>query len=100
MRTASMPLNEELRLHDLHSLEILDTPPEKEFDDLVALVAQIFACPIAGIGFLDKERIWFKSAIGLDITEFPRNMSFCAHTLLTNEVVVVSNALHDKRFQD
>lgn len=63
MRIASIPFNEELRLQDLYSYNILDTEEEKEFDDLLEVAAHIYGCPIAAITFIDGERQWMKARL-------------------------------------
>ena len=88
--------NHELdRLDVLRSLRILDTPPEQIFDDLTRLTAYICGTPMAFIGFMDADRLWFKSRIGWDVPEVPREMSFCAHTVLQSDVLVVSDTVSD-----
>ncbi|MEO8404277.1 MAG: GAF domain-containing protein, partial [Chitinophagaceae bacterium] len=95
-----LPDNEELRLLDLYSYEILDTAPEQEFDDLVQLASQICQCPASMITFVDADRQWFKAKIGLKETETPRSVAFCAHTILQDEPMIIENALEDERFFD
>jgi PAS domain S-box-containing protein len=90
-----LPENEVARLENLRSYGILDTPPEQAFDDLTRLAAYICGTPIALIGFMDLDRQWFKSRIGWDVPEVPRDMSFCAHTILQPDVLVVSDTLED-----
>lgn len=100
MPIASLPLNEDLRLQDLYSYGILDSGKDREFDDLLEVAADICGCPIAAISFLDSERQWFKSKIGLadDLHETARSLSFCAHTILENEVLIIKDARNDDRF--
>ena len=93
-----LPENEVARLENLRSYAILDTPPEQAFDDLTSLAAYICGTPIALIGFIDLHRQWFKSRIGWDVPEVPRDMSFCTHTILQPGVLVVSDTLKNKRF--
>ena len=83
------------RLDALRSHKILDTPPERAFDDLTCLTSYICGTPIAFIGFMDADRLWFKSRIGWDVHEVPREMSFCAHTILQSEALVVGDTLED-----
>jgi two-component system, cell cycle sensor histidine kinase and response regulator CckA len=90
-----LPEDETSRLEVLKSLRILDTPPERIFDDLARLTSYICGTPIAFIGFMDANRLWFKSRIGWDVAEVPRDMSFCAHTILQSDVLVVSDTLAD-----
>ena len=97
---SGLPSNEELRQQELESLELLDTPPEKEFDDIIELAAQICNCPVSFLSLLDKDRQWFKAVKGLDAAETRRDISFCSHTILQEEVMVVEDALLDARFAD
>lgn len=102
MRIASTPFNEELRLQDLYSYDILDSEQDKDFDDLLEIAAHIYGCPIAAITFIDVERQWLKSKIGLhkDIYETSRDVAFCSHTILTNDVLIVEDATKDDRFSE
>jgi GAF domain-containing protein len=90
-----LPENEVARLENLRSHAILDTLPEQAFDDLARLAAYICGTPIALIGFIELDRQWFKSRIGWDVPEVPRDMSFCAHTILQPDTLVVSDTLED-----
>src|SRR6266496_697915 len=94
-----LPENEAARLATLKSFKILNTPPEQAFDDLTRLTSYICGTPIALIGFMDSDRLWFKSRLGWDVAEVPRDMAFCAHTVLQSDVVVVSDALEDDRLR-
>lgn len=91
-----LPKNEAARLEALRTFGILDTPPERIFDDLTRLTSYICGTPIAFIGFMDADRLWFKSRIGWDASEIPREMSFCAHTILQSDVLVESDTLADQ----
>ncbi|MEP0872069.1 diguanylate cyclase [Trichocoleus desertorum AS-A10] len=92
------PENERQRLEALYQYQILDTAPEADFDDLTRLAAQICQSPIALISLLDDKRQWFKSKVGLTITETPREMAFCNHAILHNQLLMVPDALGDRRF--
>lgn len=89
---------EEGRLAALYEYDILDTPKEAGFDNLTKLARQIFNLPYAFITFVDRHRVWFKSAIGLDAEQTPRGTSFCEHTILQPDIHEVINAAADTRF--
>ena len=94
------PENEVIRLGQLRSLNILDTPPEERFDRLTRLAKRLFAVPIALVSLVDENRQWFKSCIGLDVSETSREISFCGHAILGNEVFIITDATKDPRFED
>jgi PAS domain S-box-containing protein len=94
------PIDEEKRLETLRGLSILDTPPEERFDRLTRLAQRVFDVPIALVTLVDDDRQWFKSKQGLNITETPRNISFCGHALLYREALVVEDTALDPRFSD
>jgi len=87
-----------VRLHTLASYQILDTAPEQEFDDLTELASFICGTPIAVVSLVDADRQWFKSRIGLDVEETPREIAFCATAILDHKPLVVPNASQDLRF--
>ncbi|QEY17246.1 PAS domain S-box protein [Cellvibrio sp. KY-GH-1] len=98
---AALPANEELRLQALYRLDVLDTPREKKFDAITHLAKNICDVPIAVISLVDRDRQWFKSCIGLDASETPRDVAFCAHAIFTpSEMLLVEDALLDRRFSD
>jgi two-component system sensor histidine kinase/response regulator len=97
---AALPPNEAARLETLHRYGILDTLPEQEFDDLTKLAAGICGTPVAMVSLVDANRQWFKSKVGFDTNETPRDQAFCAHTILKPEVMVVPDAQADPRFKD
>lgn len=98
MKQPPFPPDESLRIKDLLSYKILDTESEKDFDDLVELASQLCNCPIASIAFIDNDRQWFKARKNIDDPETPRDIAFCSHTILQDEVMVVNDARTDERF--
>ena len=97
---APLPENEAARLEILQRYAILDTFPEQEFDDLAHLAALICGTPIASVTMVDRDRQWFKAKIGLEDNQTSREVSFCAHAILEPDVMVIPDALDDKRFRD
>jgi PAS domain S-box-containing protein len=95
---APLPENEAERLATLRGLDILDSPPELAYDELSALAAYICQTPIALISLVDEDRQWFKSRVGLTAWETPRDVAFCAHTILQPDLMVVPDASRDERF--
>src|SRR6185436_15125420 len=93
-----IPVNEAARLAELHSLKILDTAADERFDRIVRLATLLFGAPIAAVALVDGHRQWFKARIGIEPTETPRNISFCAHTIMQDEALVVNDARQDIRF--
>ena len=99
MPSIPIPDNEAGRIAALSSYHILDTLPEKDFDELTLLASEICQTPIALISLLDDKRQWFKSAVGTDETETLKELAFCAHTIVsTNDIMVVQDARRDDRF--
>ncbi len=97
---APLPENEAERLNALYVCRILDTPPEPEFDDVILLAAQICGVPQAAVSLIDTDRQWFKSILGLDAVQTPRDVAFCAHTILQPDLLLVPDAHADPRFSD
>ena len=100
MKPAPIDANEPDRLAALRRYDILDTPAEAEFDDFTALAAHICGTPTALISLVDAERQWFKSRVGLDASETPRDISFCGHAIARHELFEVPDTLADERFSD
>ncbi|KAF7769490.1 hypothetical protein PUND_a0619 [Pseudoalteromonas undina] len=100
MIKASTPEDELSRLKDLYEYDVLDTEAEKSFDDLTQLASDICETPISLISLVDPDRQWFKSKQGIDVDETARDISFCSHAILENQVFEVQNALTDTRFHD
>lgn len=97
---ATIPKNEESRQQALDRYGILDTPPEETFDDIAQLVAFICDTPMATITFVDRDRQWFKSKVGVERSESERRHAFCAHAIHETSVMIVNDATTDKRFCD
>jgi diguanylate cyclase (GGDEF)-like protein len=94
-----LPPDEKQRLAVLSEHEILDTPPEREYDDITLLASQICGTPISLISFVDKDRQWFKSRVGLEESETPRDAAFCTYAILSpGETLIVGDATKDDRF--
>jgi len=95
---APIPDNEVSRLASLHALEVLDTPPEAEFDALVKVASMVCGKPVSLISLVDAERQWFKADVGLGAVETPRDIAFCAHAILDDHIFEVQDTLNDTRF--
>lgn len=95
---APLPENEAARLAALHECRILNTLPEKVFDDITRLAAQICSTPIALVSLIDENRQWFKSKFGLEVADTPRDVAFFACAILQPQPLVIPDALKDKRF--
>lgn len=95
-----LPHNETERLRALHATQLLDSVEQEVFDNITQLARVITGCPIALISLVDAERQWFLSHAGLTERETSRSVSFCAHTILHHEPMIVSDVLDDARFHD
>lgn len=93
-----VPHNDTDRLRALRSYQILDTKPEERFDELTQLAAIICGVPISLITLIDADRQWFKSKVGLDLSETPRAQAFCTHAIMQPQMFEVPDATEDARF--
>jgi len=96
--SAPIPQNESKRLKVLWQYDVLDTVPEEVFDDLTELAARICEAPIALISLVDENRQWFKSKVGLTVSETSRDRSFCSYAITQNDLFIVPDATQDQRF--
>lgn len=100
MLAAPLPADDTARVATLRSLNILDTPPEERFDRLTRLAKRLFGVPIALVSLVDANRQWFKSCEGLNVKETPRDVSFCGHAILRDDILMIPDAMLDERFHD
>ena len=100
MVSAPLPPDEAARLLALDALHVLDTPADPVLDGLVRSAAMLIGCPIALVSLVNARRQWFKARVGLETTETPRDVAFCAHTILHDRVFEVPDATLDPRFAD
>ena len=99
-KKAALPEDEERRIATIESLGLLDTPPDPRFDRITRLASQFFDVPIALLVLVDRERQWFKSCVGLHVSETARDSAFCSHTVADRATLVVNDALVDTRFAE
>jgi GAF domain-containing protein len=95
-----MPTNEVARVAALQRYAILDSEPEQGFDDLALLASYICQTPIALISLVDENRQWFKSRVGLSISETSREIAFCSRAILQSDIFIVPDTLQDERFRN
>ena len=95
-----MPTPDSALVAALEKYAILDTEPEQAFDDLTMLASYICKTPIALISLVDQDRQWFKSKVGLSVSETPREVAFCSTAIQQSDVMVVPDTLQDERFRD
>jgi diguanylate cyclase (GGDEF)-like protein len=100
MLSPEMPSDEVLRQQSLDDNELLDTPADPYLDTLVRVIREVFAVKTVLVSLIDHDRQWFKSRIGIDISETPRDISFCGHAILDAQPLVVEDACSDPRFHD
>jgi diguanylate cyclase (GGDEF)-like protein len=97
---ATKPGNELERQAALESFGILDSDPERAYDDIVLLASQICGTPQALMGLVDSDRVWHKARLGVPVSEAARDLSFCGHTILQTEPLVIDDLAEDERFAD
>jgi anti-sigma regulatory factor (Ser/Thr protein kinase) len=95
-----MVIDETRRLAALQRYRILDTEPERSFDDLTLLASHICGTPIALISLIDRDRQWFKSRVGVDLRETSRNVAICAHAIQHHDIFIVPDTLESETFKD
>ena len=100
MLAPAKPVHEGERVHTLRKLNILDTPPEERFDRLTRLARRLFNVPIALVSLVDSNRQWFKSCQGLGCSQTSRDISFCGHAILSDQILMIPDASSDERFHD
>jgi diguanylate cyclase (GGDEF)-like protein len=100
MKKPDLPENEASRLKTLKSLDVLDTDPEERFDRLTRMCKRLFGVPIALVSLVDENRQWFKSCVGLNVNETSRDISFCGHAILDDDIFIIPDATRDERFAD
>jgi GAF domain-containing protein len=97
MTMLQKPANEEKRIEELNRYNILDTPADGSFDRITRLAAMLFDVPVAIISLVDTDRIWFKSAYGLNVNQINRDPGLCASAILSDDLYVIDNAATDPR---
>lgn len=100
MKAPEIPADEAQRLSQLRALNIMNTPAEERFDRLTRLARRLYDVPIALVSLLENDHQWFKSAQGYEPKGSPRNISFCGHAILQDEIMIVEDAQKDARFHD
>jgi diguanylate cyclase (GGDEF)-like protein len=100
MQAPAIPEDEGTRVDTLYDLRILDTEPEERFDRLTRLAKRLLQVPISLISLVDENREWIKSGEGFDKSEVSRDISFSAHAILGEDILLVPDATLDERFRD
>lgn len=100
MTTLPFPKNENDRLRKLYKYQILDSKAEEAFDELTKLASEICETSICLISLVDKDRQWFKSRVGLEAEETPRDISFCQFAIMEDDLFIVNDSIEDRRFKD
>lgn len=95
-----MTKDEPMRLAALFATHLLDSEVEQRFERITRLAQTLFDVPIVAVSLVDEDRQWFKSRIGLGVSETPRAMSFCGHAIHSSEIMIVQDACTDARFVD
>lgn len=98
MKDAPIPFNEDLRLRELYSFDILDSEEEDFYNELANLAASACSCPLAMVSFIDEKRLWFKAEKEMGKKEIARGNSICNYTILQKEILVINDASKDDRF--
>ena len=100
MPAAPIPEDEEDRLKALERYAILDTAAEDQFDRITRLAAGMVGAPIALVSLVDEARQWFKARVGLDVDQTHRDLAFCSHAILQDDLFIIPDASRDPRFKD
>jgi len=95
-----MKQSEQARLHALLQLNLLDTPPSESFDRLTRMASQLFGLPIAAVSLTDSDRQWFKSRVGVDHLEIPREKAPCAEVAVSGKVVIIPDMQASQHYHD
>ena len=97
MISAPLAINENERLKELEYYNILDSEVEKDYNELVELASVICDTPISLVSLVDNHRQWFKASVGLSVRETPKDIAFCSHALLQDELFLINDASKDER---
>ena len=99
MKSAQIPPDEFPRLEALRRYGVLDSLPEISYERITKLAASHFGAPIALVSLIDAKRQWFESCVGMSSADVDRKIAFCAHTILSDEVLIVPDTLEDPRLR-